>query len=160
MAEGRAGSRFGLKPLPYFVVACALEQETRGANARQLLLLSADAGIGCEFVEHLCASLRIAIADLRCEAESSQHAVAGWRLRSELRKRRFRLSVLALFGELHGLVEGVPGLRGLLRFKILIAAPATHRGDDQKRSGNDVDRILFPQLLELLPTDFLVDFIK
>ncbi len=68
--------------------------------------------------------------------------------------------MLVLFGELGGLVEGRSGLGGLLGFQILIATPAAHRGDDQKRACDDQNRILVPDLLELVATYILVDFIK
>jgi hypothetical protein len=68
--------------------------------------------------------------------------------------------MLVLFGKLHRLVEGFAGLGRLLGLQILVAAPAAHRGDDQKRRADDVDRIFIPQLLELLATYFLVDFVK
>ena len=68
--------------------------------------------------------------------------------------------MLVLFGELGGLVEGRARLGGLLGLQILVATPAAHRGNDQQRAGDDKDRILVPQLLELLATYFLVDFVK
>ena len=68
--------------------------------------------------------------------------------------------MLALLGQLDGLVEGRAGLGGLLGLEILVAAPAADGGDDQDRGRDDVDRILVPQLLELLATYFLVDFVK
>ena len=64
------------------------------------------------------------------------------------------------FGQFHGLVEGGTGLGGLLGLEVLIAAPAAHPGNDQEREGDDVDRILLPQLFELIATYILVDFIK
>ena len=68
--------------------------------------------------------------------------------------------MLVLLGELDGLVEGRTRLGRLLRLQILVAAPAAHRGNDQQRPGDDVDRIPFPQLFELIATYVLVDFIK
>jgi len=68
--------------------------------------------------------------------------------------------MLVLFGKLDSLVEGGSRLGGLLGFEILVAAPAADAGDDQKRDRDDVDRILVPQLFELVPTYLLVYFIK
>ena len=68
--------------------------------------------------------------------------------------------MLVLLGELDGLVERSPRFRRLLRLQVLITTPAAHRGDDQQRAGNDVDRILVPQLFEPLPTYLFVYFIK
>jgi hypothetical protein len=68
--------------------------------------------------------------------------------------------MLVGFGELRSLVKGRTGLGRLLSLEILVATPATHRGDDQDRSRDDVDRIFVPQLLELVPTYVFVDFIK
>ncbi len=68
--------------------------------------------------------------------------------------------MLVLLGELDGLVEGRTGLGRLLGLQILIAAPAADRGDDQQRAGDDKERILIPQLFELVATDILVDFVK
>jgi len=56
--------------------------------------------------------------------------------------------------------EGGTGLGRLFRLQILIATPAAHRGDDQQRAGDDIDRILVPQLLELIATDVFVNFVK
>jgi len=42
----------------------------------------------------------------------------------------------------------------------LVAAPAAHGGDDQDRHGDNIERVLVPELLELLTADFLVYFIK
>jgi hypothetical protein len=42
----------------------------------------------------------------------------------------------------------------------LIATPAAHAGDDQQREGNDIDRVLVPQLLKLVAADLFVDFVK
>jgi hypothetical protein len=68
--------------------------------------------------------------------------------------------VLVLLGEFDGLVKGRAGLGRLLGLQILIAAPAAYRGDDQERAGDDIDRLLVPQLLELVATDILVDLVK
>ena len=68
--------------------------------------------------------------------------------------------MLVLLGKLDGLVERHPGLGRLLRLQVLIAAPGAYRGDNQKRAGNDIDRILVPQLFELVPAYVFVDFIK
>ena len=56
--------------------------------------------------------------------------------------------------------EGGAGLGCLLRLQVLVAAPAAARGDDQKRQRDDVDRILVPQLFELLAADVFVNFVK
>ena len=37
---------------------------------------------------------------------------------------------------------------------------AAHRGDNQERASDDIDRIPLPQLFELLTADVLVDFVK
>ena len=100
------------------------------------------------------------LATSRRRAQPRQHAIARRRFRREVVEGRFRLGMLVLLGELDGLVEGRTGLGRLLRLQILVAAPAADPGDDQQRAGDDVDRILVPQLLELVATDFLVDFIK
>src|SRR4051812_38712075 len=68
--------------------------------------------------------------------------------------------MLVLFGELDRLVEGNTRFGRLLGLQILVAAPAADPGNDQQRAGDDVDRILVPQLLELVATYFLVYFIK
>ena len=73
---------------------------------------------------------------------------------------RFGLGMLALLGEFRRLVEGRTGLGRLLGLQILIAAPAADRRDDQQRAGDDIDRILVPQLFELVATYVFVDFIK
>ena len=52
---------------------------------------------------------------------------------------------------------GTQGLGGLFQRRI---HALQRRGDDQKGSGGDVDRILVPQLLELVATDIPVDFGK
>src|ERR1700676_3128800 len=93
-------------------------------------------------------------------AQPRQHAVSRRRLRGQIGKRSFRLGVLVLLGELDGLVEGSTSLGRLLGLQILIATPAADRGDDQERAGDDIERILVPQLLELVATHILVDFIK
>ena len=68
--------------------------------------------------------------------------------------------MLVLIGEFRSAVEGGAGLSRLLGFQVLVATPAAHARDDQDRQRNHVDRVLVPQLLELLPTYFLVYFIK
>src|SRR5258708_27104714 len=68
--------------------------------------------------------------------------------------------MLVLLGELDGLVEGHARLGRLLRLQVLVATPATHRGDDQQRAGDDIDRILVPPPFELVATYVLVDFVK
>jgi hypothetical protein len=68
--------------------------------------------------------------------------------------------VLVLFRKLDRLVESVPRLGGLLRFGISVEAIAADRRDDQQGRDDDEDRILVPQLLELLATYLFVDFIK
>ena len=68
--------------------------------------------------------------------------------------------MLVLLGKLDGLVEDHTRLGGLLGLEILVATPATDAGNDQQGAGNDVDRILVPQLFELIATYFLVDFVK
>jgi len=68
--------------------------------------------------------------------------------------------VLVGFRKLDGLVERSPRLGRLLGFQILVAAPAAHGGDDQNQAGNDIKRVLVPQLFELIATDLLVYFIK
>ena len=59
-----------------------------------------------------------------------------------------------------GIVEGCAGLGGLLGLEILVAAPAADGSHDQHHQGDEIDRILVPQLLELFATYFLVDFVK
>ena len=98
--------------------------------------------------------------DFRRGAQPRQHAIPRRRARSQAGKGRLGLGMLALLGELDSLVEGRTGLGRLLCLQILITAPAAHRGDDQQRAGDDVDRILVPQLFELVPTYVFVDFIK
>jgi hypothetical protein len=68
--------------------------------------------------------------------------------------------MFVLLGQIESGIKGCSGLCGLLGFQILIPAPAGDGGDDQERRSDDIDRVSVPQLLELLPTDFLVDFIK
>ena len=68
--------------------------------------------------------------------------------------------MLILVGKFRGLVEQGPRLGRLLGFQVLVAAPAADRGDDQERAGDDIDRVLVPQLLELVATDILVNFVK
>ena len=68
--------------------------------------------------------------------------------------------MLVLLGEFDRLVEGSAGLGRLLGLQILVPAPAAHRGNDQQGAGDDIDRITFPQLFELVPTDVLVYFVK
>jgi hypothetical protein len=68
--------------------------------------------------------------------------------------------VLVLLGKLDRLVEGVAGFGALLGLQILIAAPATDGSDDQDRHGDKIERVLVPELLELLAADFLIYFIK
>jgi hypothetical protein len=68
--------------------------------------------------------------------------------------------VLVLLGKLDRLVEDIAGFGGLLGFEILVAAPATNGGDDQDRDGDNIERVIVPELLELLAADFLVYFIK
>ena len=93
-------------------------------------------------------------------AESRQHAISGWSGRGQIRESRLGLHMLILLGKLRGLVECRSGLGRLFGFQILIAAPATDRGDDQDRAGDNQNRILLPQLLELFATQILIDFIK
>ena len=108
----------------------------------------------------LAAACGSRVAGFRGGAQPRQHAVARRRLGGQIGKGGFRLGMLVLLGEFDGLVEGSAGLGGLLGLQILIAAPAAHGGDDQERHGDDIDRILVPQLLELVATDVLVDFVK
>ena len=68
--------------------------------------------------------------------------------------------MLVLLGEFNRPVERGTRLGGLLGLDILVAAPAADRGDDQQGPRDDVDRVLVPQLLELIATYFLVDFVK
>ncbi|MHC2241820.1 hypothetical protein ACVJH7_001127 [Bradyrhizobium elkanii] len=68
--------------------------------------------------------------------------------------------MLVLIGQFDGAVERRAGLGGLPGLEILVAAPATDARNDQDRQGDDKERVLVPQLLELIATDFLVDFVK
>src|SRR6202042_1124211 len=68
--------------------------------------------------------------------------------------------MLVLLGQLKGGIKGCPGRCRLLGFQILITAPAGDGGNDQERGGYDIDRVLVPQLLELLAADLLVYLIK
>jgi len=68
--------------------------------------------------------------------------------------------MLVLLGEVEGGVKGPAGLGSLLRFQILVAAPAADCGDDQDRTGDEMNRIAVPQLLELIAADLLVNFVK
>jgi hypothetical protein len=68
--------------------------------------------------------------------------------------------MLVLLGEIDGRIESRARLGRLLCLQILVPAPATDRGDDQKRSRDDIDRILVPQLFELFAADLLVYFVK
>src|SRR5258705_112286 len=95
-----------------------------------------------------------------CSAQPRQNAIPRRRLRSQVGKGSFSFGMLVLLGELDGLVECSSGFRRPLRFQVLVATPAAHGGDDQQRAGNDIDRILVPQLFEPLATYLFVDFIK
>jgi hypothetical protein len=158
--EGRIRRGVGLEPLLHVGIAGGIDQDAAGADARQLLLLGADAAIGGQFIEHLHGGLGIALLHFRGEAKSRQQAIAVWRFRHEIGERGLGLAVLVLLGELDRLVEGIAGFRGLLGLQILIAAPAADGGDDQDRHGDNIERVLVPELLELLAADFLVYFIK
>ena len=160
MAKGRSRRGRGFEALFHVGIAGAFQQQLRGANPRQILLGHTDAAVGGDFVEHLCRGLRIAGGDFRRQTQPRQHAVSERRFRRQIGKRRFGLGVLVRVRKLRGLVEGSPRLGRLLGFQVLVATPAAHRGDDQDRAGDDENGILFPQLLELIATDILVDFIK
>jgi hypothetical protein len=105
-------------------------------------------------------SYSFAAGHFRRRAQPRQHAVARRRLGREFVEGRFRLGRLVGFREFDRLVEGAAGLGRPLGLQILVAAPAADPGDDQERAGDDENRILVPQLLELFATYFLVDFIK
>ena len=160
MAKDRSRRGVGLEPLLHLGIARAIDQQAGGAQPGQRLQVGTDAAIGRNVVERLDGGLGI-VARLRGGgAESRQHPVAAGRRGRELGKGRLRLGVLVLFGKLDCLVEGITRLSRLLGLQILIAAPAADRSDDQKGRGDNVDRILVPQLLKLLATYFLVDFVK
>jgi len=104
--------------------------------------------------------LGIALLHLGGETKPRQQAIAVGTVRHEIGKRRLGFAVLVLLGQFDRLVEGIARLGRLLGLEILIAAPATDGGDDQERHSDDKDRVLVPELLELLAADFLVYFIK
>src|SRR6185436_4574410 len=97
--------------------------------------------------------------NLRGGAETRQQAIAIGRLGREVDECLFGLLMLALVGQFDGPVEGPTGLGRLLGFNVLVTAPSSDRRNDENRGRYNVDRVLIPQLLELLATDLLVYFI-
>src|SRR5258705_1165436 len=154
----RRGSR--LQALQHTGIARGFQQQSGRADPGKIPLRRTDAAIGSDVVIQFRRSLRIAVGDFRGGAQPRQHAISRRRLCSQVGKGRFGLGMLVLFGELDGLVERSPGFGRLLRFEVLVATPTAHRGDDQQRAGNDIDRILVPQLFEPLATYLFVYFIK
>jgi len=160
VAEGRVLRGRRLQPLQHVRIGRGFHQKLGGADARQILLGPSDAAVGGDLVIDLGGSRRIARGDLAGQPEPRQDPVAGRRLGGEISKGGLGLGMLVLLGQFRGPVEGGAGLGGLPGFQVLIATPATDAGNDQDRQRDDVERVLVPQLLELLPTDFLVEFVK
>jgi hypothetical protein len=160
MAKGRPRRRGRLEALQHVGVIRRLQQQPGRADSRQILLRGFDTAVSRDVVVQLRRRLRIAAGGFRCDTQPRQHAITRWRPGGEFGKGGFRFAMLVGFRKLGGLVERSASLGGFLRLQILVATPAAHRGDDQQRTGNDIDRVVVPQLLELIATYVLVDFIK
>src|SRR5262245_65988231 len=86
--------------------------------------------------------------------------ITGRAVGGDLGKSRLGLAAFAGFGERAGGLESGAALGGLLALPPHIAAPGRNRRDQQNGCGDGIIAVAVPQLLELLSTDFLVDFLK
>src|SRR4051812_34367868 len=109
MTEGRFGRGGGVQPLLHVGIASTVEQETGGADLRQILPLAAYAAVGGDVVIQLGACLGIAGRRLGRSTQPRQGAIARWSLGSELCEGRLGLRMLVLLGQLCGLFEGGAG---------------------------------------------------
>ena len=106
------------------------------------------------------------------EAKKAAEAGAAFDKAVELSEANKHSEAEAAFGDLAAKAPSGYRMLARLRAAAEIAARdpqaaarmyddiAADRGDDQQRAGDDIDRILVPQLLELIATNVLVDFIK
>src|SRR3954454_17506030 len=68
--------------------------------------------------------------------------------------------MLALLGQNGGGVELGAEFGGFLGLPIIVAPPARDGRDDEHRERDEIGAVAVPQLLELLASDFLIDFLK
>jgi hypothetical protein len=87
-------------------------------------------------------------------------AITGRAVGGDLAERCLGLVALAGFGEGAGSLEGCAGLGGFLRFPPRIAAPSGDRHDHEDERRHDIIAIPVPQLLELFPANFLINFLE
>jgi hypothetical protein len=146
--------------LQHVGIGFRIQQQSGRANPRQFLLLGANAAIGGQLIVHFRARFRITGCNFAGRTQTRQHAVAGGSGGRDLVESRFGFRVLGLLDKLDRGVKSGARLGGLLGFQILVASPAGDGGNDQNGGRDDLERVLVPELLELLPADFLVDFIK
>ena len=91
---------------------------------------------------------------------SRQHAIAGGRFGRQLGERGLGLVVSCPSLKRDRGLECRAGRGGLLGLPPFVAAPAADAATISTTSGDEVDAVAIPQLLELFAADFLVDFVK
>ena len=98
------------------------------------------------------------VGELGRFAQAREIAIAGGALGGDLGESRLGLGMLAAVAERDRRLEGRAGLGRLLGLPPFVAAPSRDRRDHEERRRHDIDAVAVPQLLELFPADFLVDF--
>src|SRR5262249_7072866 len=78
--------------------------------------------------------------------------------RTNLGKGPLASPVLALVGEASGSIVSGSRLGGAPGLPVVIAAPSCNSGDHQESGRYDIVAVALPQLLELFPAYFLIDF--
>ena len=152
------GQRFD--PGLELVVSRGVDQDERRAHRGEIALHLVDAAIGRDGVVDRNSRLGILLSERSRLTHLAKHAVACRSVGGDLGERRLGFLVLTLLAEQCRGVERGAGFGGLLGFVPLITAPAADRGDEQHRQRNDQDAVAIPQLLDLLATQFLINFIE
>src|SRR5690348_4300465 len=152
----RRSKRF--EPPVYLAVGRVVDENEPGPHSCEIAQWLVERRISGERVVGGNGRLAVLLALFGSGAEARERAVARAAGLGDVVESGLRLRVLSLAREFNRRLESRADLGGLVVFPPIVTAPSGNADNDQHESGEDVSAIPLPQLLELFPSDFLVDF--
>ena len=149
-----------LQPAARLLVGVRVDEQRPGAQRGQVLQHRADRAVSGDLVVGRDGGLGIGLGELGCFAQAREMAITGGAVGGDLAERCLGLAALAGLGQRTGRLEGRAGLGGFPGLPPRVAAPGGNPDDHEDERRDDKVAVPVPQLLELFPANFLVNFLE